>query len=103
MTASLRNSGAAVWVWSTTVKEDESGSGGFHGKGCRTALAETQESTDERKIFPMGCRVHTAVFQRSSLRPGRVRTPDCGEDSQHYDYACADGRGGHVQRPSRAV
>jgi hypothetical protein len=26
--------GGAVWVWSTTVKEDESGSGGFHGKAA---------------------------------------------------------------------
>src|SRR5215469_9650917 len=75
---------------------------GFHRKSCRTAIAETHESTDEKKTFPMGCRVHTAVVRRSSLRPGRVRTPGCGKDSQHHDYACADGCGGHVQWPPRA-
>ena len=32
----------------------------------------------------MGCRAHTAVLQRISPRPGRVRTPDCGKDSQHH-------------------
>jgi hypothetical protein len=47
---------------STAVKEDESGSGGFYGRSCRAALAEAQESTDDRKIFPMGCRVHSAVL-----------------------------------------
>jgi hypothetical protein len=42
--------------------EDASGSGGFHEKSCKTAVAEIQESTDERKTFPMGCRVHTAIL-----------------------------------------